>query len=176
MLCIDRKFHEALASLACRAGLLQNSFHLHCCFKHHWIVFHLDLSVVFAAAAADPSALCHSLIKLSFFAWTQLFLSVIVHLSQSIHLHYLLTSNHLSTSPPNLHHLPIALFFYIFSFVFCPSVLAIECRSLMTLMKSGGRWVINHLQMSACLRSCFLVVCLCMCVCAYINLHVNSRL
>lgn len=96
-------------------------------------------------------------------------------LSRATHLHSPLTSNLLSTSPPHLHHLPLALFFfYLFSFVSCPSVLAIECRLLMTLMKSGGRWVINHLQMSACLRSCVFVVCACVCIC--VHLHVNSSL
>lgn len=153
--------HEAQASLACRPGLLQNTFHLHHRFKHHRVIFHVDLAIfsverhtlvhILTPAAVDTTASCDSLIKLSFPALARLFLSFIVHHSQPIHLHPLLTSYLLSTSPPPLHHLPLALLFYIFSFVFCPSVLAIEYRSLMTLMKSGGRWVINRLLTSACL-------------------------
>lgn len=96
-------------------------------------------------------------------------------LSRATHLHSPLMSNLLSTSPPHLHHLPLALFFfYLFSFVSCPSVLAIECRSLMTLMKSGGRWVINKLFANVCMSAllCFCSVCLCVCACAHARVSV----
>lgn len=163
--------HVALVSLACRPGLLQNRFHLHHCFEHHRLVFHVDFSVLpverhkpahiwTAAAAAASTPPCDSLINLSVFAGAQLvFFSPSLFVSRS---QFVSTpSSRLIFRP--LHPLtsiippPCSLFFYIFSLVLCPSVLVIECRSLMILMKSGGRWVINHLQMSACLRSCFRV-------------------
>lgn len=113
--------HEAEASLACRPGSLQNRFHLHHRFKHHRVIFPTwtfpsrqqrdTLVHILTSAAADTTASRDSLIKLSFFAGALLFLSFIVHHSQPIHLHPLLPSYLLSTSPPLLHHPVCTLFF-----------------------------------------------------------------
>lgn len=116
------------------------------------------------------TALCRSLIMLSFvLALDSFFLSFIVRhslslsLSQPLHLPIPLTSNPPRTFPPHLDHPPLScLPLFIFSLVLSPPVPVIGCRSLTILMKSGGRWVINHLQTSVCVR---VYVCVCiMCI------------
>lgn len=72
-------------------------------------------------------------------------------------------------------------FFPIFSLVLSLLVLVIGCRSLTTLMRSGGRWVINHLQTSVCASWCIpgdVGVCCVLfspssqkCVCVYVCAH-----
>lgn len=161
--------HEA--SLACRPGLLQTRFHLHQRFKHHGVIFRVDRSVLWVETRAHSHFDLHSC-RYNSFMWQPdkavfLFpglncfcLSLFATLNQFIST----PCSRLIFCPLHLHTsitLPLVLLFYVFSFVLCPSVLVIECRSSMTLMKNGGRSVINHLLMSARLCTCVFSVCVC---------------
>lgn len=161
--------HEAPASLACRPGLLQNTFHLHHRFKHHRVIFHVDLAIlsverhalvhILTPAAVDTTASCDSLIKLSSPAPARLFLSFIVHHSQPIHLHPLLTPYLLSTSPPPLHHLPLALLFLLFC------LLSFSPGDRVQVIDDSNEewWKVGNKSFASICMSCILVFLMCLC-------------
>lgn len=100
---------------------------------------HFNLSSLVDATAVSLITISFVL-EFSFF----FFACLLPSLSHPLHLPIIYCISLSSPRPPS------HLFFFIFSFVLSPLVPAIGCRSPTTLMRTGGRWVINHLQRPVC--------------------------